>query len=146
MVAWLDRAESIAATQRHPTRAARRPAAPHEKYLWDSGFHWGEWLEPGGGPGADFGAFVAADKGDVATAYLAQSAGLMARIARVLGRDADALRYAELAGHVRAAWRAEYVGVDGLLTPDTQACHVRALAFDLVPVQLRAASRIGWWS
>ena len=39
------------ATQRHPARAARRPEpAPHEQYLWDTGFHWGEWLEPGGGP------------------------------------------------------------------------------------------------
>jgi alpha-L-rhamnosidase len=140
MVAWLDRAELIAATQRHPARAARRiEPASHEKYLWDSGFHWGEWLEPGGGPGADFGAFIAADKGDVATAYFAHSAGLMARIAEVLGRDADAIRYAELAVHVRAAWQAEYVGADGALTPDTQANHVRSLAFDLVPSELRGA-------
>ena len=21
--------------------------APHERFLWDTGFHWGEWLEPG---------------------------------------------------------------------------------------------------
>ena len=36
------------ATQRHPARAARRPEpAPHEQYLWDTGFHWGEWLVPG---------------------------------------------------------------------------------------------------
>jgi alpha-L-rhamnosidase len=138
MVAWLDRAELIAATQRHPARAARRPVpAAHEKYLWDSGFHWGEWLEPGGGPGADFGGFVAADKGDVATAYFAHSAGLMARIAGVLGRRADAARYTELAENVRGAWRAEYVGVDGRLSPDTQANHVRALAFDLLPTDVR---------
>ena len=56
----------------------------------------------------------------------------------MLGRDADAIRYAELAEHVRAAWQAEYVGADGELTPDTQANHVRALAFDLVPAELRS--------
>ena len=66
---------------------------------------------------ADFGAFVAADKGDVATAYYAHSAGLMARIAAVLGRDDDAARYAELSEHVRAAWQAEYLDADGRLTP-----------------------------
>ncbi|CCH87622.1 Alpha-L-rhamnosidase [Modestobacter italicus] len=139
MVGWLDRAEWTARDQRHPSRAAARPEpAAHEQFLWDTGFHWGEWLEPGVDIG-DFGAFVAADKGDVATAYLAHSAGLMARIAAVLGRDDDATRYAELSAHARAAWQAEYLAADGGLTPDTQAAHVRALAFDLVPDELRPA-------
>jgi alpha-L-rhamnosidase len=137
MVRWLDRAERMAREDRHPARAARRPEpAPHERYLWDTGFHWGEWLEPGEGPGP-MEQFVAADKGDVATAFLAHSAGLMARIAELLGRDDDAARYADLAGHVRTAWQAEYLDADGRLTPDTQANHVRALAFDLVPEELR---------
>ena len=39
-----------------PTRAARRPEpAPHERYLWDTGFHWGEWLVPGRGRSATSG-------------------------------------------------------------------------------------------
>ena len=139
MVRWLDRAERIARTERHPSRAGRRPeAAPHEPYLWDAGFHWGEWLVPGEDP-TDLDAFVAADKGDVATAYFARSARLMAAIAGVLGRDGHADRYAELTGRVREAWCAEYVGADGRLTPDTQANHVRALAFGLVPRQMRPA-------
>jgi alpha-L-rhamnosidase len=137
MVAWLDRVERMARTQRHPDRAARSPEpAPHEQYLWDSGFHWGEWLVPGQEIG-DFRAFVAADKGEVATAYYAYSSRLMARIARLLGRPEDAARYAELSEHVRAAWQAEYLDAGGRLTPDTQADHVRALAFDLVPAELR---------
>ncbi|WP_448628346.1 family 78 glycoside hydrolase catalytic domain [Geodermatophilus sp. URMC 64] len=139
MVRWLDRAEQMAAGQRHPSRAERRPEpAPHEKYLWDTGFHWGEWLEPGSGP-APMDELIAADKGDVATAYLAYSAGLMARIAHLLGKDDEAVRYADLAENVRAAWQAEYLDGDGRLTPDTQATHVRALAFGLVPDGLRAA-------
>ena len=40
---------------------------------------------------------------------------------------------------MRAAWQAEYLDADGRLTPDTQANHVRALAFDLVPTELRPA-------
>jgi alpha-L-rhamnosidase len=139
MTAWVARAERIAATARHPGRAAARPSpAAHEKYLWDTGFHWGEWLAPGEEP-HDFPAFVAADKSDVATAYLAHSAGLMARIATVLGRPDDAARYAELSARARDAWRKEFVGPDGRLRPDTQANHVRALAFDLVPAELRPA-------
>jgi alpha-L-rhamnosidase len=142
MVAWLEYVERAAAGARHPERAARRPEPPaHERYLWDSGFHWGEWLVPGDDlKGADeFEAFRRADKADVATAYFAYSAGLMSRIAAVVGRDADATRYVGLAERVREAWQAEFVGPDGRLHPDTQANHVRALAFDLVPAELRAA-------
>ena len=87
----------------------------------------------------DFGAFVAADKGDVATAYFAHSAGLMARIAAVLGHDDDAGALRRARRRVRDAWQAEYLDDDGRLTPDTQANHVRALAFDLVPDELRPA-------
>ena len=78
---WLDRVERMARTggTRHGSPRSAEPA-PHERYLWDTGFHWGEWLVPGEEIG-DLGALVAADKGDVATAYYAYSAGLMARIA-----------------------------------------------------------------
>jgi len=118
MTAWLARAERMARTQRHPARVAARPrAAAHEQYLWDSGFHWGEWLAPGDEPG-DFDAFVAADKSDVATAYLAQSAGVPARIAAVLGVDPSS--YSDLSQHAREAWQREFVGPDGRLIPDTR--------------------------
>jgi alpha-L-rhamnosidase len=139
MAAWLDRTERVAREQRHPERAARRPEpAPHERFLWDTGFHWGEWLVPDEEI-SDFPAWVAADKGEVATAYFARSAALASRIAAVLGRDGDADRYAGLAAQVTAAWQAENLDEDGRLTPDTQADHVRALAFDLVPADLRPA-------
>ncbi len=141
MVAWLSYVEASAAGARHPGRAAGRPEPrPHERYLWDSGFHWGEWLVPGEdlkGP-EEFEAFRNADKADVATAYFAHSARLMSQIAAVIGRSAEAARYGELAERVRDAWRTEFIGADGRLQPDTQANHVRALAFDLVPAELRA--------
>jgi alpha-L-rhamnosidase len=143
MVAWLGHVERSAAVARHPARAARRPEPlPHERYLWDSGFHWGEWLVPGEdlkGP-QEFADFRAADKSDVATAYFAHSARLMSRVASVIGCDAEARTYADLADRVRGAWQAEFIGPDGRLQPDTQANHVRALAFDLVPHELRAGA------
>jgi alpha-L-rhamnosidase len=145
MVAWLDRAERVASTQRHPSRVALRPEpAPHEKYLWDAGFHWGEWLEPGDQRQRDLATYRTLDQGHVATAFYAYSTRLMARIATLIGSDEDASRYAELSEHAREAWQIEYLGPNGELTPDTQANHVRALAFDLVPAELRAtvASRL----
>jgi alpha-L-rhamnosidase len=137
MVAWLDRAERMAAGDRHPGRVARRPEPlPHEKFLWDSGFHWGEWLEPGDEP-ADFPAFVAADKSEVATAFYAWSSRHAAAIGRLIGQDAAAQRYAELSVCVADAWCHEFLDADGHVVPATQANLVRALRFGLLPERLR---------
>ena len=135
MVAWVDFAAMTARTQRHPSRAEVRPEPlPHEEFVWDGGYHWGEWLEPGAAAHSQRGA----DHGAVGTAFLHHSALSLSRIGGMLGHDKEAERFAELAANVLAAWRAEFIGPNGALTPDTQANHVRALAFDLVPDELRA--------
>ena len=134
MTAWVDYAAQQASTRRHPDRAARRPEpAAHEEFLWDTGFHFGEWLEPGVAIDLD----PTRDRGDVATAFLHRSAQLLADTARLLGRDEDHERYQRLAQGARAAWQAEYVAADGTVSPGTQATLVRALAFGLVPEELR---------
>lgn len=126
---WLDRAERMAATAHHPDREPN-------PYVWDTGFHWGEWLEPGSDPG-DFPAFIAADKSVVATAYFAWSTRHAAAITSVLGDEEAAARYAALSENVVAAWRAEFLDADGHVVPTTQANLVRALRFGLVPDGLR---------
>lgn len=135
MAAWVEHAARAAAAGRHARRVAERPlAAAHERFLWDTGFHWGEWNEPGAFVSID--SLAAADHGAIATAYLHHSAWLLARIAGILGRD-DAGRYASLAEATRSAWRAEFLSPDGAITPGTQASYVRALAFGLAPRRLR---------
>jgi alpha-L-rhamnosidase len=131
--AWVDYAATMAAGGRHPERVRARPvAAHHEQYLWDTGFHWGEWLEPDADIG-DFGAFVARDKSEVATAYLCRSARILARMGEVIGAAPEVVRhYDDLAEGARRAWQAEFVEGDGSLRTRTQASHVRALAFGLV--------------
>jgi len=140
MTAWADFAAAAAAGGRHPDRAAARPeAAPHERYLWDTGFHWGEWKEPGTVV-ADFAAFTRADKSEVATAYLYRSAATIAAIAQVLSLpEGQWRRYRAIADGALDAWRREFIRPDGTLSVQTQASHVRALAFGLVPTGLRAA-------
>jgi alpha-L-rhamnosidase len=131
MQAWVDFALQRAAEHRHPSRAAARHLpAPHERYLWDIGFHWGEWCEPGGN---DAGIFTGeTDLGIVATAYLHRSLATLAEAAALIGQGSDARRYRDLASEVRAAWQAEFVSPDGTVTPSSQANLVRALAFGLV--------------
>jgi alpha-L-rhamnosidase len=140
MTAWVGFSAAAAAGGRHPDRAAARtePAA-HERYLWDTGFHWGEWLEPGAVI-TDFPAFAQADKSEVATAYLYRSAATVARIADLLGMPVEQGRgYRGIAEDALDAWRREFVRPDGTLAVQTQASHVRALAFGLVPDDLRPA-------
>ncbi|WP_232548678.1 alpha-L-rhamnosidase C-terminal domain-containing protein [Propioniciclava soli] len=128
---WLAHVSEVAERFRHHARTG--PTQPHERYLWDAGFHWGEWLEPGGqwSPMDDHGI--------VATAYYAWTARLMAQVATVLG-DADAAaEHAALAERVTDAWRTEYWR-DGRLTHESQANYVRALTLGLVPDADRAAA------
>jgi len=136
MQRWLAYCVGQAATRRHETLTARRPeAAEHEQYLWDTGYQWGEWLEPDESGHDAFG-----EEGIVATAYFYRAADLMTTIARVLGRDDDCVRYGDLAADIRQAWQAEYVGPDGRLARDTQATYARALTFGLLPDDQRAAA------
>lgn len=133
MTRWVDYAAGCAAASRHPDRVVSRPLpGAHERFLWDTGFHFGEWLEPGVPPNPD----PRIDRGIVATAYLHRSAFLTAKVAGLLGRPDAAARYAAVAAGAKEAWQAEYLRPDGRLSEERQAHYVRALAFGLVPEAL----------
>ncbi|MEY4385328.1 MAG: hypothetical protein RLY20_611 [Verrucomicrobiota bacterium] len=76
----------------------------------------------------------------LATAYWADDCTKLARIARELGRDEDAKRFQKMFEHVRAAFQKEWVEPNGRITTDTQTGYLLALAFDLLPQNLRAAA------
>lgn len=142
MARWVDyAARSAREGQRQRVAVEGVDATKHEPFLWDTGFHWGEWLEPGDSLGDDLEEFrvehARRDPSGVATAYLHHSSRLLAQIAGVLGRENDARRYRRLSDRVKVAWQAAFVGPRAILTPDSQAAYVRALAFDLVPEELR---------
>lgn len=131
MCGWVGYQAAAARNNRHQSRIDRSiEPAPHEQYLWDTGFHWGEWCEPGRA-GMDHFADLGRDLGIIATAYFARSTGVLARIARLLERHDDAMRYTTLHEGAVDAWRTEYVDDNGLVISDRQADVVRALAFGL---------------
>jgi alpha-L-rhamnosidase len=80
----------------------------------------------------------------LATAYWADDAAKMSRLARELGREAEAKRFGSMFERVRAAFQKEYLREDGRLTVETQTACVLALAFDLLPegARARAAERL----
>ncbi|MDF2836064.1 MAG: alpha-L-rhamnosidase, partial [Paenibacillus sp.] len=99
------------------------------EYLWNTGFHFGDWLGLDSKPDSYVGA---TDRELIATAFYAYSVSLVAKTARVIGKVEDAAVYEQLHGRVRDAFREEFVTPSGRLAVPTQTAHVLALMFDLV--------------
>lgn len=68
----------------------------------------------------------------LATAYLAQSAGLLARSAMELGRFLEYGVWSHLANQIRTAFRKAFVRRDGRIYGETQTAYVLALRFNLL--------------
>ncbi|HWL14679.1 MAG TPA: family 78 glycoside hydrolase catalytic domain [Opitutus sp.] len=83
-------------------------------------------------------------KNFLATAYWADDAAKMATMARALGREEDATRFRAMFERVRGAFQREFLREDGRLTVETQTAYLLALAFDLLPANVRgrAAERL----
>lgn len=73
------------------------------------------------------------------TAYYYQDAVLMSRFAALLGREAEARSYADLAGRIRAAFQAAFIKADGSVANDSQTALSAALFWDLAPQKMRAS-------
>jgi alpha-L-rhamnosidase len=110
--------------------------------VWDGDFHFGDWLAfattrsdyPGATTGKDL----------IATAFFAHSTDLVARTARVLGKDGEASQFEDLFTRIKAAFVHEFVTPASRVGENTQTAYAVALQFDLLPESLRAeaASRL----
>ena len=111
--------------------------------LWNSGFHFGDWLFFRPGDDND-GRAAVTDKYLIAQCFYAHSATLLAKSATVLGKTEDAAHYNQLAEAVRQAFQREYMPPQGRLVSGTQTAYVLALQFDMLPNSLRqqAADRL----
>lgn len=99
------------------------------EYLWNTGFHFGDWL----GLDAKEGDFVGATSRDfIATAFFAYSTKLLIRVAEIIKKDDDVKIYSALYNKVIENFRKEFVSPNGRLVTPTQTAHVLALVFNLV--------------
>lgn len=108
-----------------------------ENYLWNKGFHFGDWLFYSPDDDRD-GRAAITDKYLIAQSFFAHSTQLLINAARVLGKTDDLARYSELLENVKKAYRREYMTPAGRLVSSTQTAYVLALNFDLLPGNLRA--------
>jgi len=105
-------------------------------YLWNTGFHFGDWLFFRPFDDND-GRSAVTDKYMIAQCFFANSVQIMINTAKVLGKNDDAARYTELLKNVKAAFVKEYLTPNGRLISGTQTAYVLALNFDMLPENLR---------
>lgn len=111
---------------------------PDADFIWDAGFHWGEWSEPGFvmrffPPGFIEGKM---EKGEpaVATAYLSYSCGLMAKLAAWMGNTHDAEYYQAISEKVAGLYEKYLIEDDGtvrFVDAGRQAPYARVIKFGL---------------
>mgnify|MGYP002518106306 CR=1 FL=1 len=109
--------------------------------LWDSGFQFGDWLDPVAPP--DDPADAKADKYVIAQACLYRSACIAAETASTLGLADDADHWNSLARRARVAFNVHYVK-DGMVKSDATAAYALALVFGLLDEDdaAKAAARL----
>jgi alpha-L-rhamnosidase len=111
--------------------------------LWNSGFHFGDWLFYRPDDDND-GRAAVTDKYMIAQSFYAHSVQLLINAAKVIGKSEDVQVYTALLERVKAAYVKEYMTASGKLVSNTQTAYVLALQFDLLPGNLRqqAADRL----
>ncbi|MCU1404603.1 MAG: alpha-L-rhamnosidase [Glaciihabitans sp.] len=108
-------------------RRVRSKLSPSE--VWDTGFQFGDWLDPDAAPDEPWKA--KANTGVVATACAYRTAKMVAEVAGVLGREAEQREFTELADSLRSAFVAEYVSGDRILS-DCTTVYTLAIAFGVL--------------
>ncbi|MFK0522042.1 family 78 glycoside hydrolase catalytic domain [Paenibacillus illinoisensis] len=99
------------------------------EYLWNTGFHFGDWL----GLDAKENSYVGATPKElIATAFYAYSTELLAKAGAVIGKVEEAKEYEALHEKIVQAFRAEFVTPTGRVASPTQTAYALALMFDLL--------------
>jgi alpha-L-rhamnosidase len=111
--------------------------AQSKNNLWQSGFHFGDWLFYRPDDDND-GRAAVTDKYLIAQCFYANSTQLLINAAKVLGKEDDVQAYSNLLQNIKAAFLKEYVTPNGRLVSGTQTAYVLTLNFDMLPDSLRA--------
>ena len=103
-------------------------------YIWNYKLQFGDWVALDAEEGSYFGA---TPNELTCTAYFAYSTCLFAKMARIIGREDDAVKYEEMYKKVLDKYQRTFFTNDGILTAQTQTAHIISLYFGLVPEQFR---------
>ncbi|MDA3957808.1 alpha-L-rhamnosidase [Oceanispirochaeta sp.] len=101
-----------------------------DEVLWDTGFHFGDWVALDAKEGSYFGA---TPNDFTATVFYANSVQIMIKTAKVLGFQKDLKEFTNLYERIVKAFQNEFFTPTGRLAVNTQTAHVLALYFNLTP-------------
>lgn len=111
---------------------------PYKDYLWDIGFHWGEWLEPSQTI-ATIVKNTLLGVPDVCTAFLCYSSRLLAKMAEYLDKREDVAYYKEVSENARKAYLYQFTK-NGKIKSKRQCQFVRPLEFEILDKKDRQAA------
>ena len=107
--------------------------------LWNTGFHFGDWLFYRPFDDND-GRAAVTDKYLIAQSFYAHSTQLLINAAQVLGKTDDVSFYSNRLKKIKAAFLNEYVTPSGRLVSGTQTAMVLALNFDMLPTSMHEST------
>jgi len=118
----------------------KNKAVPQEvdQYLWNTGFHYGEWLIPSlskDGLGKELTKSMKPTCVYTAPIFGYYSVSCMADIARILGRQEDWEQYSRVAEKMADAIGAGVIGPEGNMPAEFMGAYVLPIYFSLVPPQ-----------
>ncbi|MEN8248853.1 MAG: family 78 glycoside hydrolase catalytic domain [Bacteroidota bacterium] len=102
-----------------------------DNLLYNTGFHYGDWLAYTTDNSDYPGATTAKDI--IQMAYFARSTELLSKTAGILGKSEEEKEYSELLEKIKVVFNDEYITKNGRVSSNTQTAYVLALGFDLVP-------------
>lgn len=109
-----------------------------DNYIFSKGFHFGDWLSFAeyftyNYNAPDYGyAGANTDKELIATAYFYYTTSLMLETAQLLGKTADAERYADLLPKIKDAFNEEFITPTGRTVSGTQTSYILPLCFGIL--------------
>ena len=116
------------------TRLVNKTSLPkkYRQYMIDTGWMWGEWLEPNQDSASYMKNLVMKGDPEVGTAFFYLHLVYMSKMAEHLGQKKDAARYQEIAEKAKEAYRAVYLE-NGRVKEEKRQCRfVRPIAHDLL--------------
>lgn len=103
----------------------------HYKYILDTGYHWGEWLEPGTSMMQASVRALAFPDAEVATAWFYHSVKQLSEMAEILGKTEESEQYTQLAQEIKEAYKKEFLKF-GTVNSKRQCRYVRPVYMGLV--------------
>lgn len=111
----------------------------HRKYIIETGFHYGEWLEPGTAMYKDFFKDLLFPDTEVTTAWFYETVKQLADMAELLEKQEDTAHYRGLAEEIKKAYQKEFLK-NGAVCSKRQCRYVRPAAMNLLTEEQKKAA------